>query len=445
MFAVMPAVGILVQPIWGVARRSQRTARAMLVVISLGDGAGMLAIGRAHGFASILAATALLRGVRARGDPDAALGEPVRARGSVRTRSAGCARSARRLRRVDVRRSRRRSTPIQASRGLAATPGAPTGPGPRPALSDRRGALGDRRRGALAIPNRGAVALRAHRGEWKVLLRNPRFVRLLAVCTLAFLFVNGPMELFPILVRERGGDLGSVRDMWLFMLVPGDALVAVLGTLCRAARCARDCSRSASSPAAARWLLAGMIESLPRSTRCRCCTPSWCSASTRRAALRRRGGAAAAALDGAVAARHRRRRDRRDGVEPARGLAARSRWHGGAVLVGGTGARCAAAAVAALAAPARDARRDGQRGCIGLVCARRWENAAPRRDARGTRTSEARAARPRASRSGCASASTSRPASSRRARAARAPARTRCAKRRPARIAASAGRAATRR
>src|SRR5262249_5946418 len=67
---------------------------------------------------------------------------------------------------------------------------------------------------ALAIPNRGAVALRADRGEWRVLLRNGRFLRVLAVCTLAFLCINGPMELFPILVRARGGDLDVVRGMW---------------------------------------------------------------------------------------------------------------------------------------------------------------------------------------------------------------------------------------
>src|SRR5262249_51643263 len=49
---------------------------------------------------------------------------------------------------------------------------------------------------ALAIPNRGAVALRASRGEWRVLLRDGRFLRVLALCTVAFLFLNGPMELF---------------------------------------------------------------------------------------------------------------------------------------------------------------------------------------------------------------------------------------------------------
>ena len=59
VFAVMPAVGILVQPIWGLlADRSGLRARS-LVLISLGTAIGLFAIGRAHGFVSILAATAL--------------------------------------------------------------------------------------------------------------------------------------------------------------------------------------------------------------------------------------------------------------------------------------------------------------------------------------------------------------------------------------------------
>jgi nitrate/nitrite transporter NarK len=59
VFAVMPAVGILVQPIWGVlADRSGLRARTQ-VAISLGTALGFLAIGRAQGFGAIVAATAL--------------------------------------------------------------------------------------------------------------------------------------------------------------------------------------------------------------------------------------------------------------------------------------------------------------------------------------------------------------------------------------------------
>jgi hypothetical protein len=149
----------------------------------------------------------------------------------------------------------------QASHGLVAEPGGATEPGlgllfpTAAALSAIAAAV------ALSIPNRGAVALRAMRGEWRVLLRNRRFVRVLALCTLSFLFVNGPMELFPILILERGGNLAVVRDMWLFMLIPEILLIAVLGTLTRRLG-ARGLFAIGLGASSARWLLCGSLDSL---------------------------------------------------------------------------------------------------------------------------------------------------------------------------------------
>ena len=261
VFAVMPAVGILAQPIWGVlADRSGLRARS-LVAISLGPAVGLLAIGRAHGFASILAATALFAvfaravvpmllsvSLSALEDHPHAFGW-VRAFGTVGFAASMFAFPAA----LDA---------YQASHGLVAPPGGPTEPALGLLFPTAAALSAIAAAAALAIPNRGAVALRAARGEWKVLLRNPRFVRLLTLCTLAFLFVNGPMELFPILVRERGGDLESVRDMWLFMLVPETLLIAGLGSLVRRLG-ARGLLAIGLFAGSARWLLCGTIESLP--------------------------------------------------------------------------------------------------------------------------------------------------------------------------------------
>ncbi len=260
VFAVMPAVGILGQPIWGVlADRSGLRARS-LVAISLGISVGYLAIGQAQGFASIVAATALFA-LFARAvipmllsvclstleDHPHAFGW-VRAFGTVGFAASMFVFPA-------------ALGAYQSSHALAATPGGPTEPALGLLFPTAAALSAIAAAAALAIPSRGAVALRAKRGEWKVLLRNRRFVRLLTVCTLAFLFVNGPMELFPILVRERGGNLHVVRDMWLFMLIPEILLITVLGTLVRRLG-ARALLAIGIFAGGMRWLLCGTIESL---------------------------------------------------------------------------------------------------------------------------------------------------------------------------------------
>lgn len=260
VFAVMPAVGIVVQPLWGVlADRSGLRAR-MLVVLSLGVAAGALAIGRAADFAAILLATACFAlfaralipmlfsvSLPALADHPHAFGW-VRAFGTL---GFGAAMFA----------FPELLAAVAADRDPAPAPGGPSQPGlgllfpTAAALSGLAAAV------AFAIPNRGLVALRAGRGEWTVLLRNARFLRLLAVCTLAFLFLNGPMELFPIFVRARGGDLETVRAMWLFMLIPEVLLAAGLGALSKRLG-PRSLLAIGVAAGAGRWLLCGAIDSL---------------------------------------------------------------------------------------------------------------------------------------------------------------------------------------
>lgn len=259
VFAVIPAVGILLQPIWGnLADRSGLRAR-MLVLLSLGVAIGLVALGRAQGFAAIVAATALFAAfsramipmllsvsLPALEDHPHAFGW-VRAFGTIGFGASMFVFPAALDR-------------WQAERGMTAGAGV-SEPGlellfPVAAVLSAVAAAA-----ALAIPNRGAVALRADRGEWKTLLRNRRFVRVLAICTIAFLCINGPMELFPILVRERGGDLDAVRGMWLFMLIPEVVLAAILGAL-SARLGARALLTIGLAAGAARWLLTAAVAPL---------------------------------------------------------------------------------------------------------------------------------------------------------------------------------------
>jgi hypothetical protein len=82
---------------------------------------------------------------------------------------------------------------------------------------------------ALALPRRGAVALRAPRGDWRLLLRHGPYLRLLAFALLAYALLQGPMALFPVFVRSLGGSVDSVSHMWVLMLLLEIPLIALTG------------------------------------------------------------------------------------------------------------------------------------------------------------------------------------------------------------------------
>ena len=82
----------------------------------------------------------------------------------------------------------------------------------------------------LFLPRDGAVSLRAARGDWKSLLNNNAYIRFLSFSFGAYLLSNGPMWLFPIFVRARGGDIETIRSMWVYMLVVEIPLILASGS-----------------------------------------------------------------------------------------------------------------------------------------------------------------------------------------------------------------------
>jgi len=83
---------------------------------------------------------------------------------------------------------------------------------------------------AVLLPKKGAVALRAARGDWRELLRNRAFVRFLLFALIAHFLMHGPMWLFPLFVRSRGGDMDTIRGMWILMLIVEIPLVFFTGS-----------------------------------------------------------------------------------------------------------------------------------------------------------------------------------------------------------------------
>lgn len=80
------------------------------------------------------------------------------------------------------------------------------------------------------LPKEGVVAVRAARRDWRSLLGNSVYLRFLAFSFLAYLLSQGPMWLFPIFVRSRGGDIEAIRSMWIYMLAVEIPLVLASGS-----------------------------------------------------------------------------------------------------------------------------------------------------------------------------------------------------------------------
>ena len=83
---------------------------------------------------------------------------------------------------------------------------------------------------AWFLPKQGAVALRAERGDWRELLHSSAFVKFLLFALAANFLMHGPMWLFPLFVRSRGGDVETVRSMWILMLSIEIPLVLLTGS-----------------------------------------------------------------------------------------------------------------------------------------------------------------------------------------------------------------------
>jgi len=219
VLATIPLVGLAAQPLWG--QLADRTgARPRLVaLLAVGAAAGYAGLGFARGFSALLLATALLACFASALIPSCvavtlALARDAGPDAFGRARVWGTVGFL-----LLVVGFPRLLDSSQAARGLEALPGGPSEPGlglmfPITAAWTLCGALV-----ALALPREGAVSARALRGEWRALLRHGPFLRVLLVAFLAYFFTQGPMTMFSLFVRARGGSLDAVSEMWVLMLL----------------------------------------------------------------------------------------------------------------------------------------------------------------------------------------------------------------------------------
>jgi len=223
VLAMMPLVGMVAQPFWGqVADRSGARA-TVLALVTVAGSAACAALGLLPGFTALAFGTAAMAAFLTAVVPlclsvtfAAVRGHGPHAFGRVRVWGT-----------------------FGYLLGVALYPPllhhlAPARPdGFEPALGSMFPIAAACTVGAAAVwpwlPRGGAVARRAARGEWRVLLHAAPVRRLLLYTLVGYLFLQGPMGLFPIFVRARGGDLDTVGRMWVVMLLLEIPLVLLSG------------------------------------------------------------------------------------------------------------------------------------------------------------------------------------------------------------------------
>jgi PPP family 3-phenylpropionic acid transporter len=114
---------------------------------------------------------------------------------------------------------------------------------------------------SLGLPKRAALAVKAERGDFRALLAEPAFVRLLIFNTGIQLCLHGPMVLFPLYVRSRGGSMTDLSYLWVCMLVLEVPLIFASGKLF-ARFGVTQVMIAAAAAGGARWTICALTPSL---------------------------------------------------------------------------------------------------------------------------------------------------------------------------------------
>lgn len=225
--SMLQLVGLVAQPVWGqLADRTGARSR-VLALVTIGAGAAQLVVGQAAGFAQLVLATALLA-VFASSVMPMALSVSLAVLAHDGRHAFGIARATGTFGYLVL--------VLAFPFGLRLATGTAPGPGGAPAalgwmfpataaLAIASGLI------ALSLPREGNVALRSSRRGFAGLGRNRALVHFLGYAFCAYLFLNGPIQLFPLFVRSLGGGLDDLSRMWVLMVLLEIPLVAWVGGL----------------------------------------------------------------------------------------------------------------------------------------------------------------------------------------------------------------------
>ena len=87
----------------------------------------------------------------------------------------------------------------------------------------------------LFIPNQEVIREKAASGSWRRLFTDNRFIRFFVYVFLANFMLDGPMFMFPIFVGSVAPEdpVGTLKWLWLIMLVPEIVIIAMAGLIRR--------------------------------------------------------------------------------------------------------------------------------------------------------------------------------------------------------------------
>lgn len=84
---------------------------------------------------------------------------------------------------------------------------------------------------AWSLPRTGGAAARAGARDYRLLLAHGAYLRVLLFIFGVYLCLHGPMVMFPLYVRDRGGDMGAISHLWIWMLLLEIPLVLWSGAI----------------------------------------------------------------------------------------------------------------------------------------------------------------------------------------------------------------------
>lgn len=218
LLGIRPLMGMLFQPLWGLVADRTGTRAGVLATLAVGAAAAYLLVPRATSFPALLALFAVA----------AAFGTSVIPMATSVSMASLGARPAERFGRVRVFGTLGFLVmvvafppileAVQAARGAHARPGGPSEPGLGLIFEIAAGFT--LLAGAVAawLPRGAGLTRRAPPGAVRRLLAHRPYRRILLFTFLAWFFEQAPIHLFPLLVRELGGDLTTLSRLWIPML-----------------------------------------------------------------------------------------------------------------------------------------------------------------------------------------------------------------------------------
>ena len=114
------------------------------------------------------------------------------------------------------------------------------------------------------IPNQKVIREQAQPGAWRLLIADRKFLRFLLYVFLVNFMLDGPMFLFPVFVKKIAPEntLGTLKWLWLIMLVPEIIAIALAGHIRRRIG-VRLLMLLGLAAGGVKWLACGFLGDLP--------------------------------------------------------------------------------------------------------------------------------------------------------------------------------------